>query len=78
MDYGGLGYQKRTGGRRALRIILYPELGVNMILGRSGPSDGSKDDTMREGQSADLDRGEESRSFDRRSHRFLQSSFFEI
>ena len=49
VDDGTLGYQKRTRGRRALRVILHAELRVNMILGRSRAGERSEDNTMGEG-----------------------------
>ena len=68
MDDGSLCYQKRTRGRRALCVIVHTELGVNVVLGRSRPGERSKDDTMGEGRSTDLDRSEESRSLGKRRH----------
>ena len=36
MDGGGLRYQERSRGRRALCVILHTEVGVDMVLGGSG------------------------------------------
>ena len=68
----GFCYQKRTGEGRTLGVIVHTELGVNMILGRSGTGERGEDYAMGKGQSTDLERGEESRRIDGGRHRFLE------
>ena len=74
MDDGSLGYQKRSGERRTLRVVVHSELGVNVVLGRSRPAERRKNDAMREVQSTDLEGSEESRRLDGRGHLSLESS----
>ena len=47
---------------------------MNVVLGRSRPSEGCENDAVRESQSTDLERGEESRRFGGRRHLFLELS----
>jgi hypothetical protein len=56
------------GNEGTLRVILHTELGVDVILGRSTPGERRKNNTMRQGQSADLERSEESRRLGGRGH----------
>ena len=64
VDDGGFSYQKRSGECRTLSVIFHAKLGVNMSLGRPNAGERRKDDTMRKGQSTDLERGEENRRID--------------
>ena len=70
----GLGYQKRTRECRTLRVIVYTEFGVNMILSRSRAGEGCKDDAMRNGQPTDFQGSEKSRRVDGRRHVSLELS----
>jgi hypothetical protein len=68
VDDGSLSYQKRSRDRRTLCVIVHTELGVNVVLGSSRPGERCKNDAMREGQSTDLERSEESRRLGGRGH----------
>jgi hypothetical protein len=61
MNGGGLSYQKRPGDGRTLSVILHTKLGVDMVLGCSRAGERCKNDAVREGESTDSKRGEESR-----------------
>ena len=71
---GALSYQKRSGERRTLRVIFHAELGVDVILRRSTAGERRENDTVRKGQSTDLERGEESRRIGGGSHLSLVES----
>ena len=68
VDGGSLGYQERSRGRRTLCVILHTEVGMDMILGGSRAGERGKDDTVREGDSTDFERSEESRGLGGRRH----------
>ena len=74
MDDGSLGYQERSRERRTLCIVVHSELGVNVVLGCTRPGERRKNDAMREGQSTDLERSEESRKLGGRRHLSLELS----
>ena len=74
VDDGSLGYQKRSRDGRTLCVILHTDAGVNVVLGRSRPGHGCKDDTVREGQATNFERSEESRRLGGRRHLSLESS----
>jgi hypothetical protein len=61
VDYGGLSYQKRSREGRTLGVIVTTKLSVNVVLCRSGAGERGKNDAMGQGQSTDLERGEENR-----------------
>ena len=68
VDGGGLSYQKRSRGRRTLCVVLHAEVGMDMALGGSGPSERRKNDAVREGHSTDFKGSEESRRFGEGRH----------
>jgi len=68
VDGGSLGYQKRSRGRRTLCVILYTKVGMDMILGGPRAGERGKNDAVREGNSTDFERSEESRGLGERRH----------
>ena len=54
VDQRGLGDQKGSWKRRTLRVVFQAELSVDVIVGCSGPGERGEDDSMREGDAADL------------------------
>jgi len=68
VDGGGLGYQKRSRGRRTLCVILHTKVGMDMILCGSRAGERRKDDAMREGHSTDFEGSEESRGLGEGRH----------
>jgi len=68
VDGGRLSYQERSGGRRTLRVILHPKVGMDVVLGGSRAGERRKDDAVREGHSTDFERSEESRGLGERRH----------
>ena len=68
VDGGGLTYQKRSGGGRTLCVVLHTKVCMEMILGGSKAGERGKDDAVREGDSTDFERSEESRGLGERRH----------
>jgi len=74
VDNDTLSYQKGSRERRTLCVIVHTEFCVNVVLGRSRPGERGKNDAMGDGQSADLERSEESRRIGGRRHLSVELS----
>ena len=68
VDDGGLSYQKRSRGFRTLSVILHTKLGVDVVFSSPRAGERGKDNAVREGNSTDLERCEESRRPGGREH----------